>query len=160
MDNKRTLVAYFSCSGVTANAAKILAETINADIHEIKPEKAYTKDDLNWMNKKSRSTVEMENPASRPAITDRLASMNDYHTVFVGFPVWWYAAPSIINTFLESYDFADKTVVLFATSGGTAIRGCEEKLQKTYPNIKFKSGKLLNGRLDKNVILKWAEDVL
>ena len=116
----RKLVAYFSASGVTAKVAEKLSEAIGADLYAIEPEVPYTKADLDWMDKKSRSTIEMNNPASRPAITGKRDNMNDYDTVFVGFPIWWYVAPTIINTFLESYDLTDKTIIPFATSGAVS----------------------------------------
>ena len=115
--DKKILVAYFSCSGVTAKAAKRLATVVGADLYEIKPETPYTREDLNWMDKKSRSSVEMNDPASRPAIAGKIENMDEYDVVFVGFPIWWYVAPTIINTFLESYDLSGKTIVPFATSG-------------------------------------------
>ncbi len=115
----RKLVAYFSASGVTAKVAEKLSEAIGADLYAIEPEVPYTKADLDWMDKKSRSTIEMNNPASRPAIAGKRDNMNDYDTVFVGFPIWWYVAPTIINTFLESYDLTGKTIIPFATSGGS-----------------------------------------
>ena len=117
----QTLVAYFSASGVTANAAKILAKAAGADLYEIKPEVPYTRADLNWMEKKSRSTVEMNDPSSRPAINGKIERMEQYQNIFVGFPVWWYREPSIIDTFLESYDFTGKKIILFATSGGSSF---------------------------------------
>lgn len=117
----QTLVTYFSASGVTANAAKILAQAAGADLYEIKPEVPYTRADLNWMDKKSRSTVEMNDPSSRPAINGKIERMEQYQNIFVGFPVWWYREPSIIDTFLESYDFTGKRIILFATSGGSGL---------------------------------------
>ena len=117
----QTLVAYFSASGVTENAAKILANAAGADLYEIKPEVPYTRADLNWMDKKSRSTVEMNDPSSRPAINGKVEHMEQYQNIFVGFPVWWYREPSIIDTFLESYDFTGKRIILFATSGGSGL---------------------------------------
>ena len=124
----RKLVAYFSASGVTAKVAETLAEAIGADIYEIAPEVPYTKADLDWMDKNSRSSVEMNDPASRPAINGKRDNMADYDTVFVGFPIWWYVAPTIINTFLESYDLTGKTIVPFATSGGSGMGKTNEKL--------------------------------
>ena len=119
--SKKILVAYFSASGVTERAAKALAKAAKADLFEIKPEIPYTDADLNWMDKKSRSSVEMNNPAPRPAIAEKVANMEQYEAVFVGFPIWWYVAPTIINTFLESYDFSGKTIIPFATSGGSGM---------------------------------------
>lgn len=157
MDTGKKLVTYFSCTGTTKNAAQKLAKLIGADLFEIKPAQAYTSADLNWNDKKSRSTVEMNNPASRPEIAEKVADMKQYTTVFVGFPVWWYIAPTIINTFIESYDFSGKTVIPFATSGGSGIENCEENLQKNYPKITWKKGKLLNGSIDKATVDKWLK---
>ena len=140
----RKLVAYFSASGVTAKVAEKLSEAIGADLYAIEPEVPYTKADLDWMDKKSRSTIEMNNPASRPAITGKRDNMNDYDTVFVGFPIWWYVAPTIINTFLESYDLTDKTIIPFATSGGSDMGKTNEKLLPS-----CKGAKLLNGKVFK-----------
>ncbi len=117
----KKLVAYFSASGTTAKLAKDLAGAMDADLYEIKPAVPYTKADLNWMNPKARSTVEMKDKSSRPAIADRDAHVEDYDVIFVGFPIWWYVAPTIINTFLESYNFSGKKVVLFATSGSSGF---------------------------------------
>ncbi|MBR5972677.1 MAG: NAD(P)H-dependent oxidoreductase [Paludibacteraceae bacterium] len=140
----KTLVAYFSASGVTKKVATELATVANADLHEIKPAQAYTNADLDWHDKQSRSSVEMADKKSRPAITAKLANMSDYQTIYVGFPIWWYTAPTIINTFLESYDFSGKTVYLFATSGGSTIDKAVKDLKAAYPKINIKSGRLLN----------------
>ena len=143
-NDMKTLVAYFSASGTTKGIAQNLAKVAGADLHEIKPAQAYTKADLDWHNKQSRSSVEMADKSSRPAITDKLANMSDYQTVYVGFPIWWYTAPTIVNTFFESYDFKGKTVYLFATSGGSTIDKAVSDLQAAYPEINIKSGRLLN----------------
>lgn len=140
----KKLIAYFSASGVTADVAARLAKVAGADLFEIKPEVPYTAADLDWTNKKSRSTIEMNDPASRPAIKEKLANMSDYDVIFVGFPIWWYVAPTIINTFLESYDFAGKTIVPFATSGGSGMGKTVAVLEKVAPKANFKPGKLLN----------------
>lgn len=140
----KTLVAYFSASGTTEKVAKSLAKVAEADLHEIKPAQKYSDADLNWHDKQSRSSVEMADKSSRPAITDKLSNMGDYQTIFVGFPIWWYTCPTIINTFFESYDFNGKTVFLFATSGGSTINKAVKDLKASYPNINIKSGKLLN----------------
>lgn len=140
----KKLIAYFSVSGVTADVAARLAKVAGADLFEIKPEVPYTAADLDWTNKKSRSTIEMNDPASRPAIKEKLANMSDYDVIFVGFPIWWYVAPTIINTFLESYDFAGKTIVPFATSGGSGMGKTAAVLEKVAPKANFKPGKLLN----------------
>ena len=141
---EKTLVAYFSATGTTKDVAQQLAKVAGADLHEIKPAQRYTDADLNWHNKQSRSSVEMADKSSRPAITDKLTNMADYQTIYIGFPIWWYTAPTIINTFLESYDFTGKTVYLFATSGGSTIAKALEDMKTTYPKINFKGGRLLN----------------
>ena len=140
----KVLVAYFSASGVTKGVAQQLAEVAGADLHEIKPEQPYTDADLDWRDKESRSSVEMKDKNSRPAITDKLENMADYDVIFVGFPIWWYTCPTIINTFMETYDFKGKTVVPFATSGGSTIEKSCEDLKATYPDLTWKDGKLLN----------------
>ena len=159
MDQK-ILVAYFSCSGVTARAAKALADAAGADLYEIKPEIPYTSADLNWMDKKSRSTLEMNDPSSRPAISGRVADMDQYQVVFLGFPIWWYVAPSIISTFLESYDFAGKTIVPFATSGGSGMGKTDQVLQALCPSsVNWRPGKMLNGKLDSKQLKQWIESL-
>ena len=122
----KTLVAYFSASGVTAKAAEKIAETIGADLYEIRPQLPYTAKDLDWMNRNSRSSVEMNDPASRPAIAQSLDNMAQYDTILVGFPIWWYVEPRIIDTFLESYDFSGKTMIPFATSGSSGIEKAQQ----------------------------------
>ena len=139
----KTLVAYFSASGQTAKLAKILAGVTGGDLFEIAPETAYTAADLDWMDKKSRSTIEMKDPKSRPAIAGKVADMAQYDTVFVGFPIWWYQAPRIIETFLESYDFSGKTVIPFATSGGSGVENAAAHLKELYPAADWRPGKLL-----------------
>ena len=141
----KRLVAYFSASGTTKRAAEMLAEAAGADLYEIRPEVPYTSADLNWMDKKARSTVEMKDPTSRPAIADNDADIAAYDTIFVGFPIWWYVAPTIINTFLESYDFSEKKVVIFATSGGSGFGNTVRELKTSAPESEFVEGKVLNG---------------
>ena len=141
----KVLVTYFSASGVTAKTANKLAQEVDGDVFEIEPKEKYTSADLNWMDKKSRSSVEMNDPASRPEIAKQVENMDMYDTVLVGFPIWWYVEPKIIDTFLDSYDFSGKTVIPFATSGGSGIENVEKNLQKEYPNINWGKGKLLNG---------------
>ena len=153
---QKVLVAYFSASGTTKGVAQQLAEVAGADLHEIKPEQPYTDADLDWRNKQSRSSVEMQDKKSRPTITSKLADMKDYDTVYVGFPIWWYTCPTIINTFMEAYDFQGKTVIPFATSGGSGIKKACEDLKKTYPDVNWKEGKLLN-RASKDDMKKWVE---
>lgn len=159
MSSKR-LVAYFSCSGVTKQVAENLAEAASADLYEIRPEVPYTKADLDWMDKKSRSTIEMNDPASRPAIAGSLPATEDFNTIFIGFPIWWYSAPTIINTFVENCNLKGKTLIPFATSGSTAIEGCEKKLQDTYPELTWKKGRLLNGNPSPAQLTAWIKEIL
>ena len=138
----KKLVAYFSASGVTAKTAKKLAEAAGADPYEIKPAVPYTSADLNWSNKQSRSSVEMGDRSSRPAIADSDANIAAYDVVYVGFPIWWYVAPTIVNTFLESYDFTGKKIVLFATSGGSGFGKAAQGLQPSAPKATIVEGKV------------------
>ncbi len=156
----RKLVAYFSASGVTAKLAETLSEAIGADLYDIEPAVPYTKSDLNWMNKNSRSSVEMNNPASRPAIAGKRDNMDEYDTIFVGFPIWWYVAPTIINTFLESYDFTGKTIIPFATSGGSSMGKTNEKLQSSCPSAKLMEGKVWKKNAKADELAAWAEGLL
>ena len=156
--NKKTLVAYFSASGTTAGIAQQLAKVAEADLHEIKPEKPYTDADLDWRNKQSRSSVEMDNKSSRPAITNELKNMQEYDVVYVGFPIWWYTCPTIINTFMEAYDFNGKTVIPFATSGGSSIKKACDELKAAYPGVNWKEGRLLN-RVSDADLKKWVESL-
>ncbi len=144
---KKKLVAYFSASGVTAKAAETLATAIGADLYKIEPAQPYSNADLDWTNKKSRSSVEMNDPDSRPAITGKVSNMQ----------VWWYVAPTIINTFLESYDLSGKTIIPFATSGGSGIGRTNEKLLPSCPGATLLTGKMLNGKLDHAALKEWAE---
>ena len=156
----KTLVAYFSASGVTANVAKLLAEAAGADLFEIKPAVPYTNADLNWMDKKSRSTVEMQDKRSRPAIAVPCSNLADYDTIFVGFPIWWYVAPTIINTFLESGDFSGKKIVLFATSGGSGFGKTAAALKKSLsPDAALVEGKLLNTGLSPADLRAWCQSL-
>ena len=141
-------------------AAKILAEAAGADIYEIKPEVPYTKADLDWMDKSSRSTIEMQDKSSRPAIADKNADISAHDTIFVGFPIWWYIAPTIINTFLESYDFSGKTIILFATSGGSGFGKTVDNLKcSVSDSTVIKEGKLLNGRPSVSELQQWVESL-
>ncbi len=128
----KTLVAYFSCSGETKKVAIGISKLVNGDIYEIEPEIPYTSKDLDWQDKKSRSTIEMEDKDSRPKIKNKLDNMDEYSTIYLGFPIWWYVAPRIINTFLESYDLSNKKIVLFCTSGGSSIDNSYNELKKLY----------------------------
>ena len=151
----KKLVAYFSASGTTKKVAERLAKAAGADLFEIKPAIPYTSADLNWMDKKSRSSVEMNDPDSRPEIAETMPNMADYDTVFIGFPIWWYVAPHIIHTFLESYDFTGKTLVPFATSGGSGMGRTVDELRKLCPNADWKAGKEVNGVSDQ-ALAAWA----
>lgn len=153
----KKLVAYFSASGVTKSYAERLAKAAGADLFEIKPTVPYTDADLNWQNSNSRSSVEMNNPDSRPEIAEKLSDMSSYDTVFVGFPIWWYVAPTIIDTFLESYDFSGKTIIPFATSGGSGMGKTASILRQVCPAANIKDGKLLNGMSDEK-IAQWANE--
>ena len=156
---KKTLVAYFSATGTTAAAAKKLAAAAGADLYEITPAVPYTKEDLNWMNKNSRSSVEMNDKSSRPALADTSAAVGAYDTILLGFPVWWYIAPTIINTFLESYDFTGKKIVLFATSGGSGFGRAVESLKGSCPGATVVEGRLLNRMPDAAELKKWVESL-
>ena len=147
----KTLVAYFSASGVTKKTAEKLAAAAKADIYEIKPAVPYTKADLNWMDKKSRSSVEMGNKSFRPEIVKDDLDLSQYDTILVGFPIWWYVAPTIINTFLESYDFVGKKIVLFATSGGSGFGNTVKELKPSATGAEIMEGKLLNRATDKDI---------
>lgn len=142
----KKLIAYFSASGVTEKTAKKLAEITGTDIYEIKPVHPYTESDLNWMNKNSRSSKEMNDLSFRPEIADRVNDMDSYDEIYLGFPLWWDLAPTIVNTFLESYDFTGKIVTVFATSGGSGIGNAERNLKRQYPQVNWQKGQLLNSR--------------
>lgn len=150
------LVAYFSASGNTAKAAKALAKAAGADLYEIKPAVPYTGADLNWMDKRSRSSVEMNDKNSRPTLADTDAPVAEHDVIFLGFPIWWYTAPTIINTFLERYDFSGKTIVLFATSGGSSLGSTAAALQSSAPGARILDGRLLNGRLNEGDLTAWV----
>ena len=152
----RKLVAYFSASGVTAKVAETLSETIGADLFAIEPKVPYTKADLDWMDKNSRSTLEMKDPASRPEIARVRDNMEEYDTVFVGFPIWWYVAPTIINTFLESYDLTGKTIIPFATSGGSGMGRTNEKLMPSCKGAKLLDGKVLKANVGAKELDVWV----
>ena len=157
-DSKKTLVAYFSATGTTMEAATKLSRVANADLHEIVPEARYTPADLNWHDKNSRSSVEMADKSSRPAIANKVENMEQYDTVFVGFPIWWYIAPTIINTFLEQYDLTGKTIVPFFTSGGSGAGETLKYLEPSAPNANWKEPKSLNN-LGEADIKAWVESI-
>ena len=141
---KKTLVVYFSATGTTKAAAQRLAKEFNADLYEITPEQPYTAADLDWRDKQSRSTLEMKDKSSRPAIKGHCENIADYDTVWIGFPVWWYTAPTIVNTFIEAHDLSGKVLNVFATSGGSGVEGSAADLKKAYPQYKWGESRLMN----------------
>lgn len=155
---KKILVAYFSASGTTAGAAKKLADAAEADMYEIKPAVPYTKADLDWTNKSSRSSAEMNDKSSRPALADKSANIGDYDIILLGFPIWWYVAPTIINSFLESYDFSGKKIVLFATSGGSGFGKTVSGLKNSVAaDTVIAEGKMLNGGHSTDELKRWVD---
>lgn len=154
-----TLVAYFSASGVTAAAAKNLAEAAGADLYEIKPAVPYTDADLDWRDRKSRSSMEMRDLISRPAISDRETDLSGYDTIFLGFPIWWYVAPTIINTFLESRDFSGKKIIVFATSGGSDLEKSAENLRESAPGAEIIKGRMMNGSPSVSELADWVKEI-
>jgi flavodoxin len=152
----KILVAYFSATGTTKKAAEQLAGIIGGDLYEIVPEQPYSDADLDWHNDQSRSSIEMKDLTSRPAIKGTVENLADYTTVYIGFPVWWYTAPTIINTFIEKNDLKGKTVSLFATSGGSTIEKADSDMKAAYPELNWKPGKLLNS-IDEKEIREWTK---
>lgn len=155
----KILVSYFSASGITKNAAKLLAAAANADIYEIAPELPYTSKDLDWRDKSSRSSIEMNNPNSRPKISKNLDTIDNYDVIFLGFPIWWYREPSIIDTFLESYDFTGKKIIIFATSGGSKFGNTVQGLKKFVPSAEISEGKILNGKISEADLKSWIKEL-
>lgn len=153
----KALVTYFSATGTTARVAQKLAEAINATLFEIEPKERYTSADLNWNDAASRTSQEKDNPAMRPAIAKEFPRMSEYDTIFVGFPIWWYVAPNIVNTFLESYDFAGKTIVPFATSGGSSMGRTNDILAPSCPGAKLKQGRRFPTNVSASELKVWAE---
>ena len=156
---KKTLVAFFSASGVTKGVAEKLAAATDGDLYEIKPAVPYTRADLNWQDRHSRSSVEMNDPSSRPELADTDAKIQDYDRIFLGFPIWWYTAPTIIRSFLESYDFTGKTIILFATSGGSGMGKTAKELASSCADAVIKEGRLLNGNPSEDKLKRWAADL-
>ena len=154
----KKLVAYFSASGTTRKIAEMIAETAEADLYEIVPKQPYSKADLNWMDKKSRSSVEMNDKKFRPELTDTDAQIDKYDEIILVFPIWWYVAPTIINTFLESYDFTGKKIVLFATSGGSGFGNTVSELKPSAPNAVIVEGKVFN-KTTKEEIAEWVKRI-
>lgn len=155
--DNRILIAYFSATGTTARAAERLAEATGGTLYAIVPARPYTPDDLDWHDKRSRSSAEMNDPQARPAIGGRQPDTEDYDTVFIGYPIWWDLAPRIIDTFIESHDLKGKTVIPFATSGGSTLAGSAAALKKTYPALNWREGRLLN-RADEKSIRNWVDN--
>lgn len=152
----KPLIAYFSASGVTERVAKVLADEAKADLYSIRPAVPYTEADLNWQDKNSRSSKEMRDKDFRPALADKHANIQDYDTVFLGFPIWWYVAPTIINTFLESYDFSGKTIILFATSGGSGFGETVQSLKHSVDSSAvIREGRVFSGRVNEASIREW-----
>lgn len=161
MKMRKVLVAYFSATGTTKKAAEQLAQAAEADLYEIKPAVPYTRADIDWMNKKSRSSVEMNDKSSRPALADKNADIEAYDTILLGFPIWWYVAPTIINSFLESYDFSGKKIVLFATSGGSGFGKTVQGLKPSVAaNTVIAEGRVLNGTTSAASLKTWVESVI
>ena len=148
---RKTLVAYFSASGVTKKVAEKIAAAVNGDLFQIEPAIAYSEEDLNWMNKNSRSSLEMSDKDFRPAMIKKELNLSEYDSILLGFPIWWYVAPTIINTFLESYNFAGKKIVLFATSGGSGFGNTAAELKASAPEAEIIEGKILNRATDKDI---------
>ena len=147
----KRLVTYFSASGVTRKAAEDLAAVAKADIHEIKPAEPYTREDLDWRNKKSRSSLEMQNEDARPALDGAIPDLSEYDTVYIGFPIWWGVAPRVVNTFIENSDLKDKDLIVFATSGGSGLEYAVNDLRKRYPGLNIRSGRLVKGKVTEDM---------
>lgn len=156
----RTLVAYFSASGTTEGLAKRLAAAIGADLYEIEPEIPYTAKDLDWMDKKSRSSVEMRDKSFRPAVAGDVWDMGEYDTIFVAFPIWWYVAPTIVNTFLEQHDLRGKKIITLATSGGSGMGNTNKELAPSCPGAELKEGKVFSADTGEDVLRRWAEGMV
>ena len=154
----KPLVVYFSATGTTAKVARMIADITDCTLYEIMPQQPYTSDDLNWNNRQSRSSVEMNNPKSRPALKETKMNVRDYNVIFIGYPIWWDQAPRVINTFIESHDLKGKTLVPFATSGSSGIGNSVAKLKQSYPDLNWKDGKLLN-RADRATLQQWVESL-
>lgn len=157
----KSLIAYFSCSGVTKQVAEQIALVVHGDLHEIQPEIAYSDQDLNWHDQYARSTIEMKDHSNRVAIGNHVTNMDEYDTIFIGFPIWWYIAPTIINTFLEQYSFDNKTIIPFATSGGSGVGETDKYLQSSVSNqARLCPTTMLNGVITSDEILHWVEDMV
>lgn len=155
----KNLVAYFSASGVTKKLAERISKIVGANLHEIVPKEIYTDEDLNWMNEKSRSSTEMKNKSFRPEIANKVDNMRNYDTIYIGFPIWWYVAPTIINTFLESYDLTGKTIIPFATSGQSLMGNTNEELKNSCKNSILKEGRRFDINESDEVIKNWIDSL-
>jgi len=153
----KKIVTYFSASGITKALARTMADALQADIYEIEPVEKYTDADLDWRDSESRSSVEMKNKHLRPAIKDTDAKLGEYDVIYVGFPIWWYVAPTIVNTFLEKYDLSGKKIVVFATSGSSGMGNTIEELKVSAPSAEFVDGGILNGKKTKDDVITWNE---
>lgn len=151
----KILVTYFSASGVTKIAAKKIADVVQGELFEIEPQESYTDNDLDWRNKQSRSSLEMNNRSFRPKIKEKEINLNNYDIILIGFPIWWGVAPTVVNTFIESLDFSGKILIPFCTSGGSGMSYCENDLRKTYPNYNWKQGRRILGNEDDELIEEW-----
>lgn len=152
------LITYFSASGVTKSEAERISKIVNGDLFEIEPKEKYTKEDLDWRNKQSRSSVEMQNKSFRPEIKEDNLDISNYDTILIGFPIWWGVAPTIVNTFIESKNFTGKNLIPFCTSGGSGMLYCENDLKKTYPNYNWKQGKRILGNETDEEIINWINE--
>lgn len=155
----KTLVVYFSATGNTAQAARMIADATKGTLYEIVPQQPYTSADLNWNNKQSRSSLEMNNPQARPKLKEGKAAVGTADVVFIGYPIWWNQAPRVVNTFIESYDLKGKRLIPFATSGGSSITNSVKELKRTYPALQWEDGKLLN-RASRNTVQNWTREVM
>lgn len=155
----KPLVVYFSATGTTAKAARMIADVTDGVLYEIVPQQAYTSDDLDWNDRQSRSSVEMNNPASRPALKDTKVNTPDYEVIFIGYPIWWNQAPRIVNSFIESHDLKGRKLVPFATSGGSGINNSVKELRKAYPDLEWQDGRLLNGS-SLNSVRNWVNGIM
>lgn len=158
-DSLKVLVAYFSATGTTKGVAEHIASGLNAELYEIVPEQPYTSSDLDWNDNSSRSTLEMNDPNSRPAISGSVENMEQYDVVFIGYPIWWYDAPRIVSTFMESYDFSNKTIVPFCTSGGSGIGSSASNLEKLTHNAEWLEGQRLNGNDSQDEVMEWVDSL-
>ena len=155
----KTLVAYFSASGITKGVAEKLAKVVQGDLYEIQPEQPYTDADLDWTNKNSRSSIEMSNHSSRPAISGKIENIEEYDTIYIGFPIWWYVAPTIVNTFLESYDFSGKTINIFATSGSSGLGNTVEELKPSCSqDVEWNKSKRFPSAVTESELENWVND--